>query len=333
MLIDWFTVGAQALNFLVLVWLMKRFLYQPIRHAIDAREKKIAAALADAAAKQAEAAQDRDDFQKKNAAFDQERAALLSKATDEAKAERQRLLDDARQAADALSAKRQETLRHDAHNLNQALTRRTQQEVFSIARQVLADLATASLEERLVAVFTRRLGEMDGTAKETLGSALKAATEPAVVRSAFELPAEERAKVQNAVNETFSADAHLRFETAPDLVGGIELIANGQKVAWSIGEYLKSLEKGVGEIIKQQEPPPPKAAPKPAEKAGPKPESKSEAAAPVQSAPEVKAEPKPAAAATSKPEADAKTKPAAKPSPQPAATAKAKTEAPAPASS
>ena len=56
----------------------------------------------------------------------QQRAALLSKATDEAKAERQRLLDEARKAADALSAKRQEMLRSDAQNLNQAIRRRTQ---------------------------------------------------------------------------------------------------------------------------------------------------------------------------------------------------------------
>ena len=39
MLIDWFTICAQALNFLILVWLMKRFLYKPILHAIDEREK------------------------------------------------------------------------------------------------------------------------------------------------------------------------------------------------------------------------------------------------------------------------------------------------------
>jgi F-type H+-transporting ATPase subunit b len=51
MLIDWFTVGAQALNFLILVWLLKRFLYKPILHAIDEREKRIAAELADADAK------------------------------------------------------------------------------------------------------------------------------------------------------------------------------------------------------------------------------------------------------------------------------------------
>ena len=48
MLIDWFTVAAQALNFLILVWLMKRFLYKPILNAIDAREKLIAKELADA---------------------------------------------------------------------------------------------------------------------------------------------------------------------------------------------------------------------------------------------------------------------------------------------
>src|SRR5665811_1687363 len=230
MLIDWFTVLAQVLNFLILVWLLKRFLYKPILHAIDTREKRIAKELADADAKKAESQKERDEFQHKNEAFDQQRAALLSKATDEAKAERQRLLDEARKAADALSAKRQETLRNDAHNLNQAISRRTQQEVFAIARKALTDLATTSLEERLGEVFTRRLREMDGKAKATLGAALKTTTEPAVVRSAFDLPGEERAKIQNAINETFSAEVHLRFETAPDQISGIELTANGQKV-------------------------------------------------------------------------------------------------------
>ena len=55
MLIDWFTVGAQALNFLVLVWVLKHFLYKPILDAIAAREKGIAAKLADADAKTKEA--------------------------------------------------------------------------------------------------------------------------------------------------------------------------------------------------------------------------------------------------------------------------------------
>ena len=257
MLIDWFTICAQALNFLILVWLMKRFLYKPILNAIDAREKRVATELADADAKKAEAQKERDEFQRKNEEFDQQRAALLSKATDEAKAERQRLLEETRKAADALSAKRQETLRSDAHNLSQSISRRTQQEVFAIARKALTDLATTSLEERLGEVFTRRLREMDGQAKAGLAEALRTASDPALMRSAFDLPAKQRAVIQNALNETFSAEIHLRFETAPDLVSGIELNTNGQKVAWSIADYLASLEKGVGELLSPQARPEP----------------------------------------------------------------------------
>jgi F-type H+-transporting ATPase subunit b len=262
MLIDWFTVGAQALNFIILVWLLKRFLYKPILNAVDAREKRIAAELADADAKKAEAQKERDEFQHKNQEFDQQRAALLSKATDEANAERQRLLEDARKAADALSAKRQEALRRDADNLNQAIRRRTQQEVFAIARKALMDLATTSLEERIGEVFTRRLRTMDGKAKEGLAEVLKTASEPALVRTAFDLPAAQRAAIQNALNETFSAEVHVRFETAPDLVSGVELTTNGQKIAWSIADYLASLETGVGELLKEKDKPKLKAAPK-----------------------------------------------------------------------
>ena len=255
MLIDWFTVGAQALNFLVLVWLLKRFLYKPILGAIDAREKRIAAELADADAKKAEALKERDEFQRKNEEFAQQRDALLRKATDEAQAERERLLDEARQAAAVLQAQRQETLRNEEQNLHQAISRRAQQEVFAIARKALADLSGTSLEERMVAVFVRRLREMDGKVKAGLAEALKTATAPALVRTAFDLPAEQRTAIQNAINETFSAEIRLRFEATPDLIGGIEMSTDGQKVAWSIKDYLASLEKAVNELLKEKSKP------------------------------------------------------------------------------
>jgi F-type H+-transporting ATPase subunit b len=262
MLIDWFTVGAQALNFIILVWLLRRFLYKPILNAVEAREKRIAAELADADAKKAEAQKERDEFQHKNEEFDQQRAALLSKAADEANAERQRLLEQAGRAADALSARRRDALRTDANNLNQAIRRRIQQEVFAIARKALTDLATTSLEERMSDAFIHRLRAMDGEAKKRLSGALRTTSEPALVRSAFDLPAAQRATIQNALNETFSADVHVRFEAAPDLVSGVELTTNGHKVAWSIADYLASLDKGVGELLKEQNKPEVKAAPK-----------------------------------------------------------------------
>jgi F-type H+-transporting ATPase subunit b len=280
MLIDWFTVTAQVVNFLILVWLLKRFVYKPILHAVDAREKRIAKELADADTKKTEAEKEREKFQKKNEAFDQQRDELLSKAKDEAKAERQRLLDEARQAADALRAKRQDALKREQQSLNDEITRRTREEVLAIARKTLTDLAGTSLEERMSEVFTRRLRELNNEAKEGLAKALKTSSDPVLVRSAFELPSEQRAAIQHALNETFSAEIQVRFETAPDVISGIELTANGRKVAWSIADYLASLEKSVGELLKEQSNPQAKPEAKPEAKAEPKPKSGTKPAAP-----------------------------------------------------
>jgi F-type H+-transporting ATPase subunit b len=251
MLIDWFTVSAQLVNFLILVWLLKRFLYKPILAAIDDREKRIAAQLAAAEEEKTEAQKEREAFARKNEEFDRQRADLLEKAQEEAKAEHQRLLDDARRDAEALGAKRREALRKDARNLNQAIRRRTQQEVFAIARKALSDLAAASLEERMADVFIRRLRKMDEPAKGELTEALRTTSDPALVRSAFELPEDQRAAIRETLKETLSADIPVRFETSPKLISGIELIFNGRKSAWSIAEYLGMMEREIGELLQE----------------------------------------------------------------------------------
>lgn len=250
MLIDWFTVGAQAVNFLILVWLMKRFLYKPILNAIDAREKKVAAELADADAKRAEALKERDQFQQKNDEFDRQRLELMNKAQDDAKAEREKLLEEARQAAEQLRVKSKERFAIDAENLKQSISHRTQQEVFAIARKTLSDLASASLEEQITATFIRRISEMDSSTRAglvaslTSGSPSSSPNNP-TVRSAFELSPEQRAAIEAALNQALSLHLQLNFQTAPELISGIELVANGQSIAWNISDYLKAMEKAV----------------------------------------------------------------------------------------
>jgi F-type H+-transporting ATPase subunit b len=266
-LLDGFTVLAQVINFLILVWLLKRFLYKPILHAIDEREKGIATQLAQAEAKKAEAQQDRDDFQHKNEAFDQERAALLKKATDDANSERQRLLDEARKDADALRAKRQIALQSEQRNLNQEIIRWTQKEVFAIARKTLADLAATSLEERMGDVFVHRVRALTGAAKEQLATAFKTSNHTVSVHSAFDLPPAQRTAIASAVQETFAPEAQVQFETAPELVCGIDLSANGHKVSWSIADYLATLEKSAGELLHEEVKPEPKAEAQPEPKA------------------------------------------------------------------
>jgi len=251
MLIDWFTVGAQVLNFIILVWLMKRFLYKPVLDAIAAREQKIAAQLADAAATKAEAHRQQEEFQKKNQAFDEQRAELLRQATEEAKAERARLQGEAREAADAASAQRAKALQSDVRHLHAEIARQTQRQVFDIARRVLRDLATASLDERVCAVFIQRVRKIEGPAQEVLRAALEtvSVTQPALLRSAFELPAPQRGAIQAALDESFGQPIPLEFETAPELVSGVELSAQGQKLAWSIADYLDELESGMDALV------------------------------------------------------------------------------------
>jgi F-type H+-transporting ATPase subunit b len=255
-LIDWFTVGAQLLNFLILVWLMKRFLYQPVLDAIAAREQKIAAELAGAVTAQAEAQQQQDEFRKKNEAFDEQRAELLRRARDAAKAEAGQLQSEAREAADAARAALAKALLSDARRLRADITRHAQDQVFDISRQVLGDLASVRLEQQACEVFIQRLRAVGGAARATLGEALKAATDakPAMLRSAFELPAVQQAAIRASLDESFGKPIALKFETAPELVSGIELSAQGQKLAWSISDYLVALSSGLQERLGAKEP-------------------------------------------------------------------------------
>jgi F-type H+-transporting ATPase subunit b len=249
MLIDWFTVGAQVLNFVVLVALMKHFLYQPVLDAIAAREKRIANQIADAVAKEKQALNEQKIFEDKNIAFDQERAALHDKATADTEAEAQRLADEAQKAAQALAANHEQSLARQAAHLHQTIAGRAAREVFAVARKTLTDLANADLESRMVEVFTQHLSELQDPSREQLGVALSKSTDPAIVRSRYELPSAQQTVIQKAVKKTFSADIPLRFETAGDAICGIELSAGGQKIAWTIDEYLRDLQHEVATLL------------------------------------------------------------------------------------
>ncbi len=274
MLIDWFTVGAQAVNFLILAWLLKRFLYKPVLAAIDAREKKIAAQIADAAALQTKAQAEREDLRQRSEALNREREGLLHKATDEANTERQRLIEAARQESQQLHSKLTQALAQERAELGHQLSVRTKAEVFAVARKTLADLAGASLEDRMIEVFITHLRELPQAQKLTLAGAdvdtgrsavtntagtagLAIPTGVALVRSAFALPAAGRASIEAAVHECLGASVTTRFETSPEFVCGVELTMGGVKVAWSVADYLFCLSQSVAALVEPEPAAPP----------------------------------------------------------------------------
>ena len=109
-------------------------------------------------------------------------------------------------------------------------------------------------------------------------------------------PPAQQKSIETAVKETFAPDAHVQFETAPELVSGIELSTNGHKVAWSIADYLATLEKSAGELLKKDAKPEPrpdaKAKPDPKAEAKPDPKAEAKPAAKTQAKPEPKRESK-----------------------------------------
>jgi F-type H+-transporting ATPase subunit b len=252
--INWFTVVAQLLNFLLLVWLMKRFLYQPVLAAIEAREQKIKAQLNDASTQKTEAQAEREQYQQKNVDFDQRKQTLLATAHAEAQAERQQLLDEARQDADTLRAKQATAHQQIQEEMHDDLAQKTRQTVLSLTKKALTDLASAGLEAQALAVFIERLHHLQGTEKQGFIDAFQASARPVQVRSAFALSAEQQAELAAALTALIGTEAACTFTTAPELISGISLSANGYKLAWSVPNYLAELESNLSAATPQRAP-------------------------------------------------------------------------------
>lgn len=247
MKIDWFTVIAQVINFIILVWLLKRFLYKPILNAIDAREKKINNQLSDAENKKMEANLERDEFIQKNENFDAEKQQLMAEAVSETKAERERLLKEARHDADALKKKQTSALKELQNNLIDEFEQNVKREVFSVSKKVLADIASINLEEQAVNNFIEQLSALKETAKNQFIQSFKSGENYVLVQSAFNLTPAMQHKIKIAIDKILGTDTTFDFKVKPDLIAGIEITANGYKLAWSISEYLDSLKKNIVE--------------------------------------------------------------------------------------
>lgn len=249
MVIDWFTVVAQLINFLVLVWLLKLFLYQPILGAIATREQRIAAELADAAASKAQAQGEHDQFLRRNQAMDELRAEAIARIQSEARAERERLLGGARAAAQALRDRQADALRAELAGFAAQMATLASAEVIAAARRLLVDLADRDLETQIGAVFLRRLRDLDAEGKAAMRAAIESTGEPLTVRSGFIVSAESRDAIAIAVEDTFGAGVRLDFVTAPEAICGLELVVDGRKLAWSAGDYLGAFQRRVETLL------------------------------------------------------------------------------------
>lgn len=250
MLIDWFTIVAQIVNFIVLVLLLRRFLYGPILRAMEEREARIRSRLQEAEQREREAEGEAKAWRQKNQELEELREEMLRQAGQEAEEWRQDLFRQARREVGEAKVRWQQSLEEEQGAFLRHVRERTALQVQSIARRALSDLANADLEAHLADVFIRRLAD-DG--QQRVAEALAGAQAPLVIRTAFPSPPEMRQKLREAVAGRVPGEVEIRFETAPDLVCGIELRADDYRIAWSLDDYLGSLEQDLFRALGQED--------------------------------------------------------------------------------
>lgn len=248
MQIDWFTFGAQMVNFLVLVWLLRRFLYGPVLAAMDEREATLAATQAEADARRAAADREAEEFRRKSADLEAKQGELMAQARSEAEATKRNLLHEARTEAEEATGRWRESLAQDRDSFIKELRQRSSEEVWTLARRVLAGLASAELERQVTEVFRTRVAALPDAAREPFRRGV-AGGEPLLVRSAFAIQEEEKREITAALRAAAGSDAAVRFETDPAVVAGIEVAVAGHKMAWSVGDYLTDLEERLATVI------------------------------------------------------------------------------------
>ncbi len=250
--IDWFVLLAQIVNFMILVWLLKFFLYGRIVKAIDERQARLAAAKEEADRMKEEADAASKEYENRNRSLEERMSAMLDDARVKADEERAELTERARNEVDELKNAWKDTLSSEKTAFLNDLKSRAGSHVQESVRKILHDLADVSLEERIVLSFMDRLKDTD---TETLEMLKQADQETGVtVRTSFEVEEELEKKLVRYLRSFVAEGVPLVHEVISDEIAGIELVSMGKKISWSIGEYLDDLKQRFSEALKEDIP-------------------------------------------------------------------------------
>ena len=214
MRIDWWTLALQAVNVLILVWLLGRFLFRPVMDAIAARQASAQALLDEAREAQAEAQA----LKTQNDGFVADAAARRAEIRTEAEAERQRLLAQARLEADAVVEQGHAAIDAERGRVAAQWREKAASLAASMAGTLLARLPPEQTVQAMVDALKARLGDLSEADRRSL-----AAAGPVTVATPAPLTADLQTQVARALGEILPDTATPIFAVDPDLIAGAEL--------------------------------------------------------------------------------------------------------------
>ena len=250
MLIDPFVVIAQIINFLILVALLKRFLYKPIAQAMEARAQRIERQLEEAAIKVEDAEKEKELYRQKQQELEVQKQAWLEQAKQEVEQEKEKLTRQAESEVEQTKSQWYESFEQDRQKLFHQLRARLSQQVAVTTRKALADLANTNLEAQIIETFIDRLYNLDELQKNTISTAPVPNPRHTInICSSFTIPDEQRDRLIAAIREQIAANTEVQFETVEDFICGIELRARGYKISWNLKHYLTELETATAKVL------------------------------------------------------------------------------------
>ena len=252
MIISWYTIIFQLINFIILVFLLKRFLYGPVIKVMAEREQKIAAREEEARTKRLEAEEEAEALRTKNESLEKSRAELFEKAVLSAEEEKARLIDEARQSVEETRHHWEDALRKEQQAFAGQLRLKIGRQVSALARRCLNDLADARLEELVLEQFLKKIKELGNEELHKLDRGAKRAAGKIIISSAFALSAEQQEKLVHTLSSALGwppTQSRFTWVTRPELILGLEIEAGGFRLLWNAEHYFEALEVEILKIL------------------------------------------------------------------------------------
>lgn len=247
--IDWFTVAAQAINFLILVGLLKHFLYGPIVRAMDEREERIAGRLEDAEREHREADEQRQQLERERSNLEERREEILAGARKEADEQREQALRDAREEARRRREAWDRELVGHGQDVVEELLGLMGDRLSDGLRAAFSELADADVQTAAVARFVHELGELEGTRRDELEEAF--ADDDLAVHLAREPSDQQRTELLQALADLGADRQRVDFVVDDALIGGVEVRAGGRRVAWSLRRFIEDADEAMQSFIRE----------------------------------------------------------------------------------
>lgn len=218
---DGTTFALEIINFLVLVWLLQRFLYKPVTTAIALRQAGIEKTLADARAIRSEAEALKHQYENRMAEWEREKAQAFQQLRQQMEAERTRLLAALQASLDEERNKLRAVEQRRTLEQRQRLGEEARSEGRRFVARLLARLASAELEERIRRLLLEDLPQLPDQELQALRNAPQ--VEGATISSAYPLGEAQRAELTEAVGRLAGRPVTCEFGQDADLVAGLRI--------------------------------------------------------------------------------------------------------------